>query len=69
MSGGLFGPERVRGAFGVVYEIERLGYYHDSVRGRMLIARFRRPGQETWDEGHFEVAKLEELPMLGEEAA
>ena len=68
MSESLFGPERVRGAFGVIYEIERLGYVNDSHRGMMLEARFRLPGQQTWDVGLFELAKLEELPALREAA-
>lgn len=66
----LFGPERVRGAFGVVYEIdERIREYDDGARGRMLEARYRRPGEEAWSVGCFELAKLEELPpRLGEAA-
>lgn len=66
----LFGPERIRDHFGIVYEIQRLGYVQSALHGDCLVANYRRPGEEMWRaEGHFRLDCIEFLSPLTEEAA
>ena len=63
----LFGPERIRDQFGIVYEIEILGYEDTALHGRCIHAEYRRPGTEVYEVGLFRCDRtelLEPLPAL-----